>query len=877
MATSDASLINLVIGGPALLDRNNITGNGGPGILFDLSNTANGLTASIENNLISGNLDGIQVNVANTASFGPGSAIFNNDITGNRRDGIHLTRSDSGNLDLGTPAAPPIHDNNISGNTENGLTLIATGTAAPTVVLSTQDNIFASNGLDGLNIVAGVTAGPIDNPTVLFDSNRDQFTTNGRHGLNIISNDLSNITTNLVNVTATGNTQNGLNTVSNDGGLPGTGSGQVINVFSPIDPLFIGTSTFSNNGVDGISNTSNQNSVTIVNLNPNNENQINVDGNVADGWNLNRLGASLILASAQNTTFSNNGSDGIEFDYTGSPPTDPNQPQPLVSPPFLPVALGLPNELILNNIVADGNGANGLNTLGAADASLVVNATLSTFTNNTLNGILITTELGSSFGNIPAPGSPQSIFDALTIRDNGADGIHIDENRFFATGSKVFLEINTNSGDTDISNNGGDGVHAVVSGDQTDILLHSTGLNQLTINFNQLNGVRWDVTSNGDAFGHNFTIDAATIDSNGGDGIQFNVPTGTGTLVVTNNQITNSGDDGINVNLTALNNPLGASVGFGTITATDNTIDRSNGHGVNLQVQGAANDATVTPLLFATFTGTAANSQQITNSGLNGVNIELRGATGDRFLPNSFLFQNNRIALSGRRNVLDQSHGLFYEANAGSIIQAQSGTTARRFQFDDGATLPTPIQAIPALSFLNGFNTPYLDLTTDSNSTLQILNNTIEFNGQNAAAPGEGVFLRVSTNSYLSSDVSGNIFTGNGSTDFRTESFVARDLAGNYRLVGSGHRRDVPVSQDHPRRHRPARVADGRHVPAAGDPAQCHLSTRSLSLRTDHGRPVHHQEPPDHLRGASPRRNCPERAPEQYCRIVTGSVSIGLA
>ena len=787
-ASDNLSFINLVIGGPDdVLDRNTITGNGGPGILFNLSGNADKVTAMIENNLITGNLDGIQVSVANTSVFGPAvglntTEIFDNEITGNSRDGIRLIRSDMATLNLGTPAAPPIHNNNISGNTENGLSVIATGIntvlGVPDVVLATQDNIFDSNVLDGLNINAGVTGGVVDDVLVNFDSNRDQFTTNGRHGLNLISNDLANVITNLVNVTANDNTQNGLNTISNDGGLPGTGSGQIINVFSPIDPLYAGTSTFSNNGADGIANTSNQNSTTIINLNPNNENQINVDGNGDDGWNLNRLDASLILASAQKTTFSNNVDNGIEFDYTGTPPTDPNQPQPVAPPPFVPVVF-LPNELILNNIIADGNGANGMSTVGAADATLLVNATLSSFTNNALNGIEITTHLGSSFGNIPAPGSPQSIFDALTITGNGANGIHIDENSFLATGSKVFLEVNTDSGDSDISNNSLNGVYAESNGDQTNILLHSTLGNQLTINSNGANGVRWDVTSTGDLIGHQFTVDAATIDGNGGDGVQFDVANvGQGLLTLTNNNITNSGDDGINVNLTALGNPTGASFGFATIVATDNIVDASNGHGVNIQIQGDGAEGGTFPIIDATFTGTVANSQQITNSGLNGVNIEIRGDSGSRANPNAFLFQNNRIARSGQRNVVNTSHGILYQSNAGLITQF-GGFQDRQFQFNDGNTLPTPIQPIPALALVNGFNTPYLDLDTDVNSTLQILNNTIETNGTNPGAPGEGVFLRVSTNAYLSSDVSGNTFTGNGSTDFRTESFVATDANGN--------------------------------------------------------------------------------------------------
>ena len=98
-------------------------------------------------------------------------------------------------------------------------------------------------------------------------------------------------------------------------------------------------------------------------------------------------------------------------------------------------------------------------------------------------------------------------------------------------------------------------MYAESNGDQTNILLHSTLGNQLTINSNGANGVRWDVTSTGDLIGHQFTVDAATIDGNGGDGVQFDVANvGLGLLTLTNNNITNSGDDGINVNLTGIRN-----------------------------------------------------------------------------------------------------------------------------------------------------------------------------------------------------------------------------------------------------------------------------------------------------------------------------------
>ena len=783
---SDGSLINLIIGGPDdVLDRNNIAGNGGPGILFDLSNTANGVTTRIENNIISGNLDGIQVNVANTSVFGPAvglntTEIFDNLITGNRRDGIRLTRSDSANLNLGTPAAPPIHGNVISGNAENGLSLIATGDNSVPVILSTEDNIFDSNGLDGLGIIAGITGGAVDNPDVLYDSNRDQFTANGRNGISSTSNDLSTINLNLVNVTAVGNTGNGLFTFGDDLSF------QNITVTSPIDPLFTGQSRFSNNGANGISINTIHQGLTFVTLDT-----VEAADNGADGWNMNRQDISLILASATNSVFINNANDGIEFNYTGNPPTDPTQP-----------LTGQFNQLILNNVNADGNGANGFNALGSADSVLVTTFTLSTFNDNAANGILITADEGASFGNPPAPGVPRSLFDGISASGNGQDGIHVDENSYLLVGARVYIEVRTDAANTDIENNGDDGVHIETDGQETDILLNSTSGNLLSINNNGANGVRWDVTSNGSGAGHLVTIDDVLIDSNGGDGIQFNVPSGTGTLVVSNSEILSSGDDGINVNATALGNGNGTSTGFARIFGIDNFIGQTrasiaagnNGHGVNIQIQGPGSEFFVTPLVQASFTGTNPGDQQIVNSGLNGVNIELRGATGDRFFPNAFIFDGNHIARNGLRSVVSdpvnsitQSNGIFFQETAG-VINRFDGTTHRRVfpngNFDDGNGVGVPINMNGVGPFLFNFNTGnnnptfftmsnYMNLRTDLNATMQVTNNIIEFNGTNALAPGEGVFVNISTNAYLSADISGNTFTGNGSADFRSRSFIS--------------------------------------------------------------------------------------------------------
>ncbi|MBM4077393.1 MAG: hypothetical protein FJ267_17330 [Planctomycetes bacterium] len=67
-----------------------------------------------------------------------------------------------------------------------------------------------------------------------------------------------------------------------------------------------------------------------------------------------------------------------------------------------------------------------------------------------------------------------------------------------------------------------------------------------------------------------------------------------------------------------------------------------------------------------------------------------------------------------------------------------------------------------------------MNLRTDLNTNLVFTNNRVLFNGTSAMLDaGDGVYIRVGTDSYLAADVRDNVFSGNLVNDLHIESFVA--------------------------------------------------------------------------------------------------------
>lgn len=794
---------------------------GGDGIRVNIEDSAIVTTADIHDNTVTGyGTNGIHVLSSGTSQF-PDLTIRRNTVTGSG-NGISLERNDSSLMNA------VINNNIVTGNAVDGLVVVANGTDLPNMTLTSFDNTFSNNGGNGMSISA------FEDATIIMESDRDLATDNEGHGVFFSAGDTASITATLRNITATGNTQNGL-----FANIFGAATFD-LDVSSPVDPLYTGTtgSTFSNNGQDGFGVSTNSNGLALVTL----DDILFVD-NGRDGLNFNREGASLILAQVTNSTVTGNADDGIQFYTSGASPADASQP-----------LSGTSNQLTLNNVLVNDNGVvgaenggNGLETATQADSTLIMDITLSSFSNNATDGVRSFVGGSGSFGTSVIRGT----FDGVTITENGRDGIKLFAQGLAESVPASFIEVNSDSGSTLIADNGDDGIQGTVTFGAIDILVqgNTLGVPNFTtrIQRNGDNGIEFnvgDAAVDGDDIADDPTLPAnqqdGDADGAGNEIANFFFPTGfqlipppnanfgaTGTLTVLNTVVGDenlndtidhgNGGDGVEVwsstNFNYVNryfpapgqvvNNVVFSVGsLANVTIDDTEITGNNGHGLNITGDGHNSQFTGFNLINASVTDT-----HVARNSLNGVNIDLEGRYGftqgfiggppstflQRTASNSFVFDNNLIELNGQ-------NGVFYQSNAGD--QQRLGTNGSvnshiriDFQGPQPTTPATPFDpddvAQSAGSVFNsGDNTTdtivsgFLNLRTDLNSDLVFTNNTVQFNGVPQINNGDGVFIRVGTDTYLSADMggaagsgNGNIFSGNALADVHFESFIAFDPA----------------------------------------------------------------------------------------------------
>lgn len=431
------------------------------------------------------------------------------------------------------------------------------------------------------------------------------------------------------------------------------------------------------------------------------------------GIHLNRADSSLLTATLDNVRSTGNAGDGLRVETQGSDKTDPNLP-----------VLNTPNTVVVTNSNFSNNTLNGAFFQTRGDSTLIGDMSNSQFRNNGQNGIFVGTAENSSFGDptIGLPPGRRSLFNGLTVEDNGNDGVQVTATQ----NSRALLEINSTVNPTSISNNGRDGVRITTTGGRSDILITS-GAATTTIDGNGTtaggNGVRWDAsgTSEGvvrvtktnirgsvagasEDVNNNGVLDAGEdLNNNGdidvaeGDGIQANFSQNTtATLIVGNigegNRIQNNEDDGIAITATGSDvtgNPRPI------ITITDNIIGGTlnglqagnGGDGVSLNVFGGtavgiapgAVDNSITAASPGTdaFNGRLGVSETgaipqftmseniVSNNNGRGVNIALTGASGrrDREFGNS-IFDPVRIQLDNNTIVSNGAEGIFYRADS---------------------------------------------------------------------------------------------------------------------------------------------------------------------------------------------------------------------
>lgn len=787
------------------------------------------INSSISNNTIRGNSTtteligndgyGIRVNAADTARV-TGLNINDNVITGND-GGIHL-----GSLDNAIVQAN-LQRNVVTQSTRSGLELISSSDNASALTISMADNEFSDNTGNGVDIRTRGAGHAVIN------SFRDQTINNTLNGFNVEADGDSTIEINLYNLTSTDNDQSGVNFATDSNGY--------INALidSITDSNFDGTGTTINNNLNGITGVLGgfRGLDLLVRRSDTTQGLItDISDNIEDGVDLRGIDSTTINATFIDTNITGNGQNGISMTTANAYPADPTAP----------------NTLNILRSHLDGNGATGgansagldINTLN--DSMLLVTVLSSTFDDNAGDGIRIFSGDSSSFGNTFT--NERSTFDNISVTGNGGMGI-----RLFAMGNNSnkptqLVDINSDSGDTIISDNAIDGIHATVPYGTIDLQVRGTTLNasghQTLIQRNGDDGIEFNVANlsqdlvpgtttdegqddaiyvqkfppSGLPSPPNFDIDLTSFDAFNGVGI-LNIDT----VVIGDNDSIHGTDNGNAGNGIQLFNSNGDDFAAYAVTVpnsatfthlidragsldvtVNNSIISSNGaDGINYLSQGLSD----------TFNTGNRNNVTVINSSISynlgsGVNILLNGKNGDydtfglfggtfaRTDINQFVFTGNTIDRNG-------NYGFYYEANAGAMTRRDfllNTTTTSDFwglDFFDPTVVPGDNtvfdpDAVGAQGFAGfqagysgPFNVPlsnYMNLITDINAALTFNNNNVRFNGATSTTTGDGMFLRLGTDTYLSADLggeagggTGNVFAGNTGADVRMGSFVAYD------------------------------------------------------------------------------------------------------
>ncbi|QDV29344.1 hypothetical protein Spb1_12300 [Planctopirus ephydatiae] len=604
-------------------------------------------------NIANNGLHGIEFNVVNSTI---GGTISNNTIDGHTGgDGIRMINPTSGSsIDI-------VYDaNTITNNTGGaGINLAANST---TVLNQTfTNNTIDNNGDQGVNLVLADTA----QATMTFTDNAS-ISANGAEGVNFLVQNGSQLTTTFANNRVNNNTGIGINVVAD-----GTNANAVnLTMEAGANPSLVNI-VDNNRGAGVAVSLSNSAGATVdISGTTISNTQLGaVAGYAGQGLSLRGVGSAtyggITIGDATNTTgtlFNGNNAEGIEITLTD------NTLAPNVTVP----------SIVVQNIDSSANGSHGfsLNTRSFADVT-DVSITDSTFNANegTGDGLHFDREADSFIRNVLIDnniitGNSDGIDitararnldpDVYTISNNT-----IDNNRArgitaqLVADADLTVDIDTNS----IQNNGGDGIQFSVNsaltdtpfidsvitnneivgnaGDGIDVsVAHSLSITDNTISENTANGVNISSSS----FNPNTnaqTVDTIinnTIDANGSNGILV-TSGGINNLDISDNDITNSGNDGIQLNssgtlLTATidNNLIARNTGDGlqyvatgsgnnlllgpnNVTLTNNDIAENTRRGINLLNRGDANS------VFTIGDGTIGNQNQVRRNQLEGIYV----------------------------------------------------------------------------------------------------------------------------------------------------------------------------------------------------------------------------------------------------------------
>lgn len=606
---------------------NTITGNAGHGI-FAAANSDDQdnldvavVTLGIQGNLIDSN----------------GSSVAGQPLG----DGIHIEASAGGQVLLAGAGGLGISGNTITNNIVNGITLTAFGDGNSFIGGFIGDNVIDFNGDPADPIVAGrvgngiqidLAGDTLDFVTrINLDIERNEILGNRNNGveINAIDNGDMIVTIQDSNVIDFNGTIFAANAV-------GSGIDAELNDDSTLSLAVLNNTSISNNAVDGVVLTANDNagntnnSVLPVELNVSGNDAINGNGAfvlgnpVGNGVHVVMNDDSVLQVQVRdNLSISGNLQNGVfveAHDDTGA--AEPTIGQNLLAitdnnidfngnPSFNGTTIG--NGILVT--AQDGSGLNFGNRF--LDAAIRGNS----LTGNALNGIqvvaqddavvtadilnnTVTGDLTASVA--PANGdhgifvqtSDDTTFDGEingnTVQDNGRDGIRVDAD----SDDDLFL-ITRNT----VRNNLEDGIAFNAT---------QTNVNPVQINGNffvEDNG-RNGIIFNSLAGGATVEINRnANVRNNGRDGIVFRAPVGSDANRVEINSNTNvdSNENGILLVTAGDDN---------TYFIDNNTLDGNTFHGIRHINSGDNNDGEI-------------NDNVVTNSGLNGMLFNVTGTNGD--------------------------------------------------------------------------------------------------------------------------------------------------------------------------------------------------------------------------------------------------------
>ena len=629
------------------LTDNSISSNGLNGVNLSLVNGAQDLHASFIGNSITQNATGAGVNIRLAANHNMTGGFDRNTIGSNGTQGVNFNMGVNGRVNS------DFTNNVINGNGSDGIKIsLQTGGqyVGTTFYGNTIGTATSRNGGMGINLDAQNSVA----------SNATAFTLN----LGDTTKAANLITGNVgagVGITMSGHTIGTLNIANTSfsnttagSGVNFTGEGLRINQAGTSTLTGgITSSSFTNNAADGA--------------------LFNVTGNNVGAF------ASINTFAIDNSTFSSNGGDGLEFFRTADGEVNnvtitnsvinSNTQNGLVIRAANKFG-GHTDTYTINNNDISSNGVNGVLFDERADAHLSANMDLNTITNNTGNGIQLVEQVNN-------PSDLRQLTGTWTqnvITGNKGNGISLDG----ATSGLVIGDANSYALGNNISNNSLSGVKVTGAGSLTIgsnlIQLNGTLANLGTVNENA--GILLDV-----APVSNITVSHNIVTDNFGDGIQYGISArfdgGFGSLDINNNNIiTNNSGRGIDV-INRGNNTERVNIENNFVSANDlegiyvvNTASR-------LQNQF---DSSTLPLLAD---GNVLNDPDLQlrvvgnqiignglNSGLSGTGLVIRVGTSNG--SNSFT-DDGGFASSGATIAPDASKATFF----GSITSTRGGVTAQ--------------------------------------------------------------------------------------------------------------------------------------------------------------------------------------------------------